>query len=78
MMSMPPRVISRPRKPLVGTVNLLTNPNLEWDSQLSDSVKTGKSANSTIKKNSGKVAPGDGSPNENMVSKKPSKPGCYR
>ena len=67
---MPPRVISRPRKPLVGTVNLLTNSNLEWDSQLSDSVKTGKGT----KKNCGNVAPRDDSPKENMVSKKPSKP----
>ena len=71
---MPPRVISRPRKPLVGTVNLLTNSNLEWDSQLSDSVKTGKNTSGTTKKNSEKVAPRDDSPKENMVSKKPSKP----
>ena len=73
MTSMPPRVISRPRKPIVGTVNLLTNANLEWDSQLSDSVKTGKGTNGTTKKNSGNVAPRDDSPKENMVSKKPSK-----
>ena len=72
MTSMPPRVISRPRKPLVGTVNLLTKPNLEWNSQTSNWI--GKGTDSTVKTNSRKVAPGDNSPNENMVSKKSSKP----